>query len=113
MSLLRRLLEHFGIDCGVDLDRRVFHCARILAVLFVLVEIRKSQAVRRSPVAELSLSLERTGLTHSLVGLPQNSSTLRIYVPADPGNRAANIDDRNFDVADLFRACGSECDRRV
>src|SRR5579862_4801556 len=113
MILLRRLLEHFGIDRGVDLDRRVFYCARILAVLFILVQIGKSQTVRCSPIAKLSLALKWTGLSHSLIRLPQNSSSLGVYVPTDPGNRAANIHDRSLDVADLFRACGRECNRRI
>ena len=77
------------------------------------MQIGKSQTVRGSPVAKLSLALKWTGLSHSLIGLPQNSSTLWVYVPTDPGNRAANIDDRSLDLADLFRACGSECDRRI
>src|SRR5882724_8161504 len=103
-----RLRKQFWIECRIDLDLLEFGGAGRLTVLLVLVLTGHGQAVFRAPVLQVGFAVEGTGLSHRFVFLAENVAGLRIDIPADPGNRATDVDYGGVDVADFLGAGGGE-----
>src|ERR1700691_3997838 len=97
-----RLLEQLGIDRRIELQRRVFRGTRVLAVLLVVAQKRKSQSVHRLPVVQVSLALHRLTLAEGAVSFFQNVPALPVDKPADGGACGIYIDNAGLDVADFL-----------
>src|SRR5579863_4680711 len=98
----RWLLEQPGINRGIELDAGELDDTRIFSVLFILVEGGQRDSVGGFPVAQVGLSLNRSGAAHGLVGFPHDVAGFGIDEPANRHIARAHVNDSSLDITNLL-----------